>query len=202
MDTIYLLQLNLFAPNIPSSSDTLETILYPKVNGAVRLAPDGKIYFSRGYDNPFVFSYPYPDSMRNYINENLSVINNPNALGSVKLYPSLLPRWQAQVLWVCRIIPNYGLGRLLGSPCDTLRGYNFETPNPYKGGLNATYSIGREKLFVNAQNLNDKPLTMYIRCYWKIKVCKGKAPVGASIRSVGGLGVFGGYFTLDVDCSG
>nr|MBK9653748.1 hypothetical protein [Bacteroidota bacterium] len=45
VDTIYLLQLNLFAPNIPSSSDTLETILYPKVNGAVRLAPDGKNIF-------------------------------------------------------------------------------------------------------------------------------------------------------------
>nr|MBK9653747.1 T9SS type A sorting domain-containing protein [Bacteroidota bacterium] len=153
-----------------------------------------------------MFSYPYPDSMRNYINENLSVINNPNALGAACNYtPFSFYLGGKRTYYGLPNNPNYGLGRLLGSPCDTLQWVGTpETPNPLQGGLNATYISAWEKLFVNAQNLNGKLLTITIYdATGKVKFARGKPPVGACPdRSVGGLGVFGGYFTLDVDCSG
>jgi hypothetical protein len=57
--TSRLFQLDLTAPNIAASIDTLWEIQYPAQCGALRLAPDNKIYFSTFYD----FGFPgYPIS--------------------------------------------------------------------------------------------------------------------------------------------
>ena len=85
-DTCWLLQLDLTVVNIPASSDTLFNATSingsPRLyGGAVRLAPDGKIYYSCAY-NWGGFFYPYPDTVYNQYNMNLSVINYPDSLGA------------------------------------------------------------------------------------------------------------------------
>ncbi|HRC32445.1 MAG TPA: hypothetical protein PK736_03270, partial [Bacteroidia bacterium] len=78
----YLLQYDLTATNIPASCDTLNFTSYPSADcGAVRLAPDGKIYYTHAYIPTNALNYPYADTMRNYINENLGVVNNPDVVG-------------------------------------------------------------------------------------------------------------------------
>ena len=195
--TNYLLRFDLQAAKIPASRDTLYAGEESAVAGLIELAPDGKIYWACAYNPPNTSYYPYPDSTHNYITDNLSVINYPDSsfcdfqpfsfyLGGKRTYYGLPNN------------PNYGLGRLLGSPCDTLQWANL-TPNPSplgEGKLYATYISAWEKLFVNAQNLNGKLLTITIYdATGKIKFARGKPPGG-------GLGVFGGYFSLDVDCTG
>ncbi len=192
VDTLYLLQFNLFATNIPASCDTLDTILYPIGTGAVRLAPDGKIYCTRAYDNPFVFSYPYPDSMRNYINENLSVINNPNALGAACNYtPFSFYLGGKRTYYGLPNNPNYGLGRLYGSPCDTLSANLTPALSKGEGVMQITYISAWEKLFVNASGLNGKNVT--------ITVYDGRGSLKFEVR---GLKSNAGYFTLDINCAG
>ena len=73
-----------------------------------------------------------------------------------------------------------------------------DPPAPQRGDqkLHATYIAAWEKLFVNAQNLKGKNVTITIYdAAGKEKFARAKPPSG-------GLGVFGGYFTLDVDCTG
>ena len=62
----YLLQYDLNAIDIPASCDTLDSTLYPPADcGAVRMAPDGKIYYAQCYVSPTALGYPYADTMRN-----------------------------------------------------------------------------------------------------------------------------------------
>ncbi|MBK8876397.1 MAG: hypothetical protein IPN13_21950 [Bacteroidetes bacterium] len=49
--------------------------------GLLKLAPDGKIYLSNAWNNGVQFNYPYQDTMFNYVNMNLSVINDPDQPG-------------------------------------------------------------------------------------------------------------------------
>nr|MBK9650878.1 T9SS type A sorting domain-containing protein [Bacteroidota bacterium] len=192
----YLLRFDLQAANIPASRDTLYIGERTAVGGLLELAPDGKIYWACTYYPIGTFFYPYPDSTHNYITDNLSVINYPDSsfcdfqpfsfyLGGKRTYYGLPNN------------PNYGLGRLYGSPCDTLPWTNL-TPALSKGEgvMQITYISAWEKLFINAQNLKGKNITITIYdTTGKEKFARVKPPGG-------GLGVFGGYFTLDVDCSG
>ena len=204
IDTSYLIQYDLTSSNIPASADTLGRVAWPVQGGAVRLAPDKKIYYSCFYDWGFP-GYPYPDSVHNMYNENLGVINYPDSLGAKCDYqPFSFYLGGKRTYYGLPNNPNYELGPDTGSVCDSLGLLTPETPKPPLWGLNTTYISAWEKLFVNAQNLKGKHLTITIYdATGKVKFSRGKPPVGACPdRSVGGLGVFGGYFTLDVDCSG
>ncbi len=67
-DPFYVFQFDLTSANIAASIDTLAKIQnsVPVYHGALRLAPDNKIYLSAWYDcNAFPYCYPYPDSVRN-----------------------------------------------------------------------------------------------------------------------------------------
>ena len=124
-DTFNLLQFDLTSSNIPGSSDTLDTwsdsisLIGP---GAVRLAPDGKIYFSRAYQcGAFPTCYPYPDSVHNYVNENLSVINSPDVVGNGCDYqPFSFYLGGKRTYYGLPNNPNYELGPVIGSACDSL----------------------------------------------------------------------------------
>ena len=124
-DEYHLLQFDFASSNIPGSCDTLETwsdttsLIGP---GAVRLAPDGKIYFSRAYQcNAFPFCYPYPDSVHNYVNEYLSVINNPDVIGSGCDYQRFsFYLGGKRTYYGLPNNPNYELGPVIGSACDSL----------------------------------------------------------------------------------
>ncbi|HRH85202.1 MAG TPA: hypothetical protein PK210_13290, partial [Bacteroidia bacterium] len=81
--TTRLFQYNLNAPNITLSKDTLWTISNPQyAGGGLKLAPDNKIYLASIYYNGVQFPYPYQDTVYNMYNMNLSVINQPDSLGS------------------------------------------------------------------------------------------------------------------------
>lgn len=148
-DTAYLLQYDLNASNIQLSCDTLDFFNNPIVSGAVRRGPDNKIYFSRYYNWGFPF-YPYPDSIRNYVNENLSVINYPDSLGAACDYqPFSFYLGGKRTYHGLPNNPNYLLGPLTGSVCDSLtsdvpsitliQSFNI-FPNPAKNILYITQS--------------------------------------------------------------
>jgi hypothetical protein len=140
-DTSRLLQLNLYATNIPSSCDTLYQHRNPIIFGALRLAPDKKIYMASG-DNYSFPAYPYPDSLHNIYIENLGVINYPDSLGSAcNFVPFSFHLGGKRVYIGLPNNPNYSLGRLYGSPCDTLQWVGIDTPNPLQGGLNAGVTV-------------------------------------------------------------
>nr|MBK9653400.1 T9SS type A sorting domain-containing protein [Bacteroidota bacterium] len=188
----YLLQYNLLDSNPTLKVDTLDTFDTPIGTGAVRLAPDNKIYFSRAYESPNAWSYPYPDSMRNYINENLSVINEPDSLGAACDYqPFSFYLGGKRTYYGLPNNPNYELGPLVGSPCDTLSANSPPAPQRGEQKLYTTYIAGWEKLFINASGLKGKQLTATIY--------DGRGSLMFEVQS---LKSNAGYFTLDVDCIG
>ena len=132
----YLLQYDLTATNIPASCDTLNYTTYPHEDcGAVRLAPDGKIYYAHAYLSTSAISYPYQDTMRNYINENLGVVNNPDVVGAgCNFAPFSFHLGGKRTYWGLPNNPDYSLGRLVGSPCDTLQ-WSSSPPAPQRGEL-------------------------------------------------------------------
>ena len=146
----YLLQYDLTALDIPASSDTLDSATVPIGTGAVRLAPDGKIYYSRAYESPGVNSFPYKDTMYNYINMNLSVINEPDSLGAACNYqPFSFYLGGKRTYYGLPNNPNYDLGALTGSVCDTITGVApspLENPDSYWEGGRLYPNPAKEKV--------------------------------------------------------
>lgn len=121
MDHGYLLQFNLSATDVPGSCDTLDVFYPPIGTGAVRRGPDGRVYFTRAYECPGVYCYPYPDSVRNYVNQNLSVIHQPDLDGPACDYrPFSFYLGGKRTYYGLPNNADYSLGPLAGSPCDTL----------------------------------------------------------------------------------
>ncbi len=161
-DTFYLLQYNLLASNISQSADTLESFLEPQESGQLRIGIDGKIYFSRSYNWGFP-GYPYPDSVRNNVNENLSVINSPDSIGAACNYqPFSFYLGGKRTYYGLPNNPNYELGPLVGSPCDTLTGVQSTVYKVQGAELLVYYHSGWQKLFVNAQNIKGKDCLLQI----------------------------------------
>ncbi|MBK7966946.1 MAG: T9SS type A sorting domain-containing protein [Bacteroidetes bacterium] len=120
--TCYLFQFDLLAPNIFSSRvivDSLDAPLAPA--SALRRAPDGKIYRAIAWNDGLSFNYPYNDTAYNVYNTHLSVINSPDSAGVACDYQPF-----SVYLPNCRTYlglpnnPDYTLGPIIGSPCDTL----------------------------------------------------------------------------------
>ncbi len=198
-DSTYLLQYNLDATNIALSRDTIWTQAFPiNASGALKRGPDNKIYFACAYVTFTNGGYPYEDSLYNMYNMNLSVINSPDSLGAAcNFTPYSFYLGGKRTYWGLPNNPDYDLGPLVGSPCDTLSVNLTPGPSPVgEGSLFLTYISAWEKLFINASGLRGKQLTATIYdATGKEKLARGKPPGG-------GLGVFGGHFTLDVDCTG
>lgn len=154
VDTSYIIQYDLTAANIPLSADTLYNFVWPVQAGAVRLAPDNKLYMACFYDWGFP-GFPYPDSVRNTYNENLSVVNYPDSLGAAcDFQPFSFYLGGKRTYWGLPNNPDYNLGRLIGSPCDTLTSvseisdedFSFSiSPNPTSGNFKITYKFPQNK---------------------------------------------------------
>jgi len=156
-DTSWLLQFDLNASNIPSSCDTMFFIKHPVQIGAVRLAPDHKIYVSSIYDSGVANGYPYPDSARNMFNENLGVINYPDSMGTgCDFQPFSFYLGGKRTYWGLPNNPDYGLGALAGSACDTLGVGISEADIESKAILHTFYHSEWQKIFVNAQHLKGR----------------------------------------------
>lgn len=148
----YLYQYNLNDPDPVATRFLIDSTSIPEDGYWVKLAPDGKIYVACGYQQPTFFPYPYPDSVYNYINMNLGVINSPDSLGAAcDFQPYSFYLGGKRTYGCLPNNPNYELGALTGSPCDTLVSL-FETNTTYVT-ISVYYHPGWEKAFINAQNL-------------------------------------------------
>lgn len=189
----YLLQYDLTATNIPASCDTLDSTMYPPVDcGAVRLAPDGKIYYSQAYISLGAFSYPYADSMRNVINENLGVINNPDVAGSgCNFAPFSFYLGGKRTYYGLPNNPNYSLGASVGSACDTLTGIEEFAQKSKSIKLHVAPNPVTNTLYFNAQQVSGRTAFITIQNTLGSLVFKKDVTV-----------LNGGYVTLPVTVSG
>ncbi len=163
-DTSYLFQYDLNAINISASRDTLWSTNFPPYTcGALKLAPDNKIYLSSVYYTPAVLYYPYADSMYNSYNMNLSVINHPDSLGSASDFqPYSFYLGGKRTYLGLPNNPNYDMPALLGSPCDTLVGISEQQPTLINPQLHIFYHPEWQTAFINASNLKGNNGTLEI----------------------------------------
>jgi hypothetical protein len=191
----FLVQYDLTAANIAATADTLWTTPFTHDMGQLKLTPDGKIYQSNNYYG----GYPYNDTTYNFYNKNLSVINYPDSLGAAcDLQPYSFYLGGKRTYFGLPNNPDYELGAVTGSVCDTVTGIS---PTPALPGgegvatLYAFYHAGWQKLFVNAQNIKGK------NCLLQIFDVTGKEVYRSAKVSPLGVGGSGGYFTRDVNCA-
>nr|MBK9652652.1 WD40 repeat domain-containing protein [Bacteroidota bacterium] len=189
-----LIQIDLQSPQPWLNCDTIyidTNIIY--AGGALKLAPDNKIYYSCAWYDGFNFSYPYPDSTFNIYNNNLSVINSPDSPGlACNFSPYSFNLGGGRTYWGLPNNPDYDLGPIKGSPCDTLSANLTPPLSKGEGVMQITYISAWEKLFINASGLKGKHVTV------SIYDAKGSLKVQEFKSSK----VNAGYFTLDVDCGG
>lgn len=161
-DTTRLIQYDLNAMDVGASADTLMTEIFPPILGALRLAPDGKIYVSSWHVFNFP-GYPYPDTAYSQINTNLSVINMPDSAGfACDFQPYSFYLGGSRTYAGLPNNPNYDLGPLIGSGCDTITAISEAHSNSATNLFvfnNSEWDIA----FVNAKNLKGK--TGILICY-------------------------------------
>ena len=157
----------------------------------LRLGPDKRIYVAHP-DNQYAFPwYPYPDTLFNNENTHLGVINQPDSPAvSCDFQPySFYLGPNARTYTGTSNLPDYNLGPLVGSGCDTL-----SLPNPSLGGalgtMNAYYHHDWQTIFVNAQNVKGNIVTM--------SVYDGLGSLKFEVESLKSVG---GYFTQNINAS-
>lgn len=150
-----LLQYNLSDSNPSLTRDTLQFTNYPIATlGAVRLAPDNRIYVANAYYNTVTMNYPYPDTMYNVYNTYLSVINHPDSVGTAcDFQPYSFYLGGKRCYKGLPNNPDYDLPRLQGSSCDTIQWTGVQNIEQAKGLMYVSYISDWQKLFVNAQGL-------------------------------------------------
>lgn len=148
----FLYQFDLLAPNIQASKTLIDSVQAPSYFGYMRLAPDNKIYCSLNYYDG-VNTYPYTDSLNNNFNQNLSVINFPDSAGlACDFTPFSFYLGGNETYWGMPNNPEYDLGALVGSPCDTIVGIQ-QISNTIPTTLHVYYHPNWEKAFINAEHL-------------------------------------------------
>lgn len=161
-DTTRLIQYDLSAANVAASADTLREEIFPPILGALRLAPDGKIYVSSWHVFNFP-GYPYPDTAYSQVNTNLSVINMPDSAGVLcDFQPYSFYLGGSRTYAGLPNNPNYDLGPLVGSGCDTITA-NSEVHSVPATNLYVYHDSLWEIAFVNAKNLKGK--IGFLICY-------------------------------------
>jgi hypothetical protein len=155
-DTSYVIQYDLTANPINSSADTVGTFYWPlTTTGTLRLGPNNKIYLSNIAGNGIVYPYPYQDTMYSVYNMYLGVINNPDSGGlSCDFQPYSFFLGGKRTYYGLPNNPNYELGAVTGSICDSLIGISElgtgksvlqVFPNPCVDWIEFTYpSEGKE----------------------------------------------------------
>jgi hypothetical protein len=184
-DSSILMQFELDTSTFISSAQVLGLYKEPDRGGALKLGPDGKIYYSMSAAIPDpCYDYLYCYSTVNTTNSNLSVINYPDSaypacdyqpfsfyLGGHKSYHGLPNN------------PHYEMDTLHGSPCDTLTAVGLLEPSPVQHTLNLYYDKGWQTVFINAEELKGRKATL--------QFFNTNGQLIESLQS----GVDGGYFT-------
>jgi hypothetical protein len=153
-----LLQFDLTALDIRSTLDTIQTFLAPFICGFVKLAPDSQIYLSHFADmNDCEFFYLYCDTTYYPAIMNLSVIHQPNELGALcDFRPYSFYLGGHRSYHGLPNNPNYELGPLAGSVCDTLITSVSQVQVFEPAQLKLFFHTGWRQLFVNGQYLKGK----------------------------------------------
>ncbi|MBK7887116.1 MAG: hypothetical protein IPJ86_07400 [Bacteroidetes bacterium] len=154
--TYYLLQYDLLATNIAASKFVVDTFVIPVAPWTMKLAPDGKIYIAAADGN---YSWPYPDTSTAFttVNNNLSVINYPDSLGSAcDFQPFSFNLGTGRSYFGLPNNPDYELGAWVGSPCDTLSvGVDDNVPQQ-EVFFQAWYNSEWNMIHVNASKLKGR----------------------------------------------
>ncbi|MEO8148680.1 MAG: T9SS type A sorting domain-containing protein [Bacteroidia bacterium] len=185
----YVLQFDLLASNVAASRDTIYTVPLPAIAGLIELAPDNKMYWSCAYNPLSSFMYPYPDSVYNNINMNLSVINQPDSLGSSCAFqPFSFYLGGKRTYYGLPNNPDYDMKPLYGSVCDSLSAGINSPPAPKGGEMYVSYVSPWQKAFINAQHLKGTTYTLTVIDIRGRLVFKEKGALRPP------------YFTKDLDC--
>ncbi len=151
-------QYDLTSTNILNSKYVVYTFPLAEKNVVgIKLAPDGKIYLSAA-DEPLMTPL-YPDTAFTYINNNLSVINYPDSLGTAcDFQPFSFNLGAGRTYFGLPNNPDYELGAWVGSPCDTLTTNLTPNPSPEARGawMQAWYIHEWNMIHVNAAQLKGK----------------------------------------------
>jgi hypothetical protein len=156
---IYLYQFPLTAANVYASRTLIWQQTYPMTIGAVRLAPDNKIYVAAqktGY--PYDSTDFYPENM------SLSVINQPDQRGGAAacdFQPYSFYLGGKRTYWGLPNNPDYDLPPLAGSSCDTIHTAILETAAPAPA-LSVYYHAAWESIVVNASRLEGERARIYV----------------------------------------
>ncbi|MBK7967240.1 MAG: T9SS type A sorting domain-containing protein [Bacteroidetes bacterium] len=153
--------------NLPTSftRDTIWTTTFPvNTAGDLKRGPDDKIYLSSAYiDSMNNWNFPYPDSAYNIYNMNLSVINEPDsAFPACNFTPYSFYLGGKRTYWGLPNNPNYDMGVVAGSPCDTLTvGLSPSPGDPSPSGesgaiMQSWYNPAWNLIHVNASQLKGR----------------------------------------------
>jgi len=154
--TKHVYQYDLLSPNPATSRISLTSNSNYLIGyGFLNKGPDNKIYFSTAYQcDAFPYCYPYPDSVYNQYNMNLSVINSPDSLGLACNYtPYSYYLGGKRTYYGLPNNPDYDMPALAGSPCDTLTSLNGAAAAVVAAGLYVYYSPQWQTAFINADKL-------------------------------------------------
>ena len=185
-DSCYLTQFDLTAANRLQSGTILWQTSFLENMGQLKLAANGKIYLANNYGG----GYPYSDSLYNFRNMNLSVINSPDSLGfGCDLEPYSFYLGGKRTYFGLPNNPDYDLTALIGSPCDTLTSLNEISPVNV-AGLYVYYSPQWQTAFINADKLSG---TIYRVSVYDL--------MGKEVFSESGK-ITPPYFTKNLNCGG
>jgi len=153
-----LIQFDLKAPDIQASMDTIQVFSEPFICGFVKLAPDSQIYLTHmTIEEDCEFFYLYCDTTYYPEIMNLSVIHQPNELGALcDFRPYSFYLGGHRSYHGLPNNPNYELGPLAGSVCDTLITSVSQVPVLEPAQLKLFFHTGWRQLFVNGQQLKGK----------------------------------------------
>jgi hypothetical protein len=144
--------------NIYASKLVVWNVPYPNVAGAVRLAPDNKIYIAAQSTG-----YPYDSTNYYHENMNLTVINQPNKVGpfASDIQPFSFYLGGKRTYWGLPNNPNYDLGPLAGSVCDTIHTF-IDQPVISTPSLNLLFQKAWQSIIVNAHKLRGTNVRIYL----------------------------------------
>jgi|GEM_PF-296480 len=188
-----LWQFDTWAPNITATKTLIWQMTFPPATiGALKRGPDNKIYLSCAWsDSTGIFNYPYPPTAYYTENMNLSVINSPDSAGlACDFQPWSFYLGGKRTYWGLPNNPDYDLGPLVGSPCDTLVGINEPTRTNTNASIHIYYAPDWQTAFINADNLKG---TTYRLSVYDL--------MGKEVFSESGK-ITPPYYTKNLNCTG
>lgn len=161
---------------------------------SIRLAPDGKIYMAAAYTDTLGYLYyPYNDSCYFAENMYLGVVNNPNVKGLGCNFDNFgFYLGGKRTYWGLPNNPDYELGALAGSGCDTLTSLTPD-PSPFEREVRIFPNPVSSELKIENSKFKIQKLEMYDiigNMVWEKKVNKQESTIKINVSALSG----GAYF--------